>query len=62
LNFRVQCGIPPTTLPTVNDAFATTTYATGCAVAWLTSWTEVRGSNHNQGRNLVRDFCSTCAS
>src|SRR6218665_1504884 len=31
---------------------------------WLACWTanrEVRGSNPGQDRNLVRDFCSTCA-
>ena len=36
-----------------------------CVVAkWLACWFdnhEVRGSNPGQGRNLVRDFCSTCA-
>ena len=34
------------------------------AVWWLACWTanqEVQGSNPGQGRNLVLDFCSTCA-
>ena len=38
----------------------------GCTVAqWLVCWTanrEVQGSNPGQGRNLVWDFCSTCAN
>src|SRR6218665_2364802 len=34
-----------------------------CMHPQLIRWTanrEVRGSNRGQGRNLVRDFCSTC--